>query len=225
MSWIERLIKVVYSPREVFTYLSEKPDWLVPFIILLVVSFVAVFLIYEPIIRPEQVRRIEENPNISPEQREQIMESFGGSRGKAFVLAGGLIWVVIGLFATSGILYGVFTLMGGEGRFKKVLSVCSYSLMIQVLSDIVKIPLILGKGSGEVYTSAVLLAPGLSSEVPLFRLLNNFDVFTLWRLWVMIIGMAVMYKFSPKKAAAGVLPLWAVWVVLTIFLPGLTPGG
>lgn len=218
MNVVERIVKVFYSPREVFAYLGEKPDWLVPLIILMVVSVLAVFLTYSPIIKVEQMRRFEDSSRFTQEQIEEMKKGFEGNRGLIIALAGTVVVAPIALLMVSAILFGVFSLIGGEGKYKKVLSVYSYSSLIAVLSIVIKTPLQLAKGSSQVYTSAALAVPGLSPQSTLFRILNSFDIFTLWQLWAVILGLATIYGFTTKKSAMGVLSIWAIWVVLKVGL-------
>lgn len=224
MSWIERVIKIFYSPREVFSYLNDKPDWIIPVVILVGVSLLMVSLTYSPIIKPEQVKRIEDSSRLSPEQIEEAKKRLEGNFPLVIALVSTVAITPISLLIVSGILYGVFALMGGEGKFKKVFAVCSYSSLIAALGSGVKIPLQLAKGSSHVYTSAVLAAPGLSTKSALFRLLNSFDVFTFWQLWVIILGLGIIYSFSIKKSSIGVVSLWIVWVVLKVAVGGFFRG-
>lgn len=218
MNVIERIMKVFYSPREVFTYLSDRPDWLVPLIILVAVSLLAVSLTYSPIIKPEQMKRFEDSSRFTEEQMEEMKKGFEGNRGLIVALVSTVVVAPITFLVVSGILYGIFSLMGGEGKFKKVLSVYSYSSLIAALSVVIKTPLQLAKGSVHVYTSAVLVVPGLSPQSTLFRILNSFDIFALWQVWAVTLGLAVIYKFNTKRSAIAVLSVWAVWVVLKVAL-------
>lgn len=224
MNWTERIAKMFYAPREVFSYISDRPDWFIPLIIYVGVSILGVSLIFSPIIRPAQIEKIEESSRLTPEQTEEIKSRLEGNLPFIMTMVGTLVVTPLGLIIVSAIFYGVFSLMGGGGKFKQVFSVCSYSSLIAALGVIVKTPLQLAKGSSDVYTSAALVAPGISPGSALFRLLNNFDIFTLWQLWVMIIGLGIVYNFSTKKSMIGVLSLWAAWVVLSVVVGGIFKG-
>ncbi len=222
MSAVERIVKVFFSPREVFSYLKEKPDWLLPAVIFAIVIILSTALLFEPVLKQEQMKRFEESSQsgqLSPEQMEETRKRFEGSLGLIMALVGSFIVnVVVFLPAVSGALYGVFSLMGGDGKFKQVFSVFCYSTMVGVVATVVRIALMLAKGSAEVYTSAALAVPGLSAKSSLFTVLNSFDVFTIWHAWLVIIGLVVVYGFTTKKAATGVLSLWGLWIVVKIVL-------
>ncbi len=220
MNWMERVTKVFYSPREVFSHLNEKPGWFIPVLILVVVSLIAISLTYSPIIRPEQIKRIEASPRLSPEQIEEARSRLEGNFPLVIALVGTVVVTPIALLIVSAVLYGIFSLMGSKATFKRVFAICSYSSLIAALAVVIKTPIQLAKGSSQIYTSAVLAAPGLSTESVLFRLLNSFDIFTLWQLWVVILGFAVICNFSMKKSSIGVVSPWVIYVVLKVFLLG-----
>ena len=220
MGPLERIVKIFSSPREVFVYLKEKPDWLLPAIILAIVMVLSVALLFEPVLKQEQMKRFEESSQagqMTPEQMEEARKRFEGGLGLIMSLVGAFVVnVVVFLLLVSGVLYGIFSLMGGDGKFKQVFSVVSYSSLVGVAATIIRVALMLARGSAEVYTSAALAVPGLATESTLFRLLNSFDIFTIWHVWLVIIGLAIVCGFTTKKAATGVLSLWGLWIVVKV---------
>lgn len=224
MNWIERVIKIFYSPKEVFSWLSQKPDWAIPIIILIIVSLISVSLLYSPIIKPEQLKRIEDSSRLTPEQIEEAKLRFEGNLPLVLALVSTGVVSPIAILIISGILYGMFSLMGGEGKFRQVFAVCSYSNLVAVLGVALKTPLQLAKGSSHVYTSLALVVPGLSTDSALFRLLNSFDIFALWQLWLLILGLGIVYNLSIKKSSIAIIALWVTWIAIKVGLGTLSRG-
>jgi hypothetical protein len=50
----------------------------------------------------------------------------------------------------------------------------------------------------------------------LFSLLYNFDVFTIWTIFLLIVGFSTLSKTSKAKAATIVLSLWAAMIVVKL---------
>jgi len=217
---VERILKIFYSPREVSSVLKEKPDWFIPVLVLLVVSLLSHYLIYPSILKPQQLRAIDDDPRFSPAQREEIRGRLEGNIPLVAGLVGRTVVTVIWLLLGSALLWGVFSLMGGEGRFKQVFSLFCYSSLIGAVAIAVKTGLQLAKDSLFVYTSAAIAVPGFPPNSPLVRFLDNLDIFALWQLWVLTVGLGVVFSFSTKKSAIGVLSMWAVWVVASTLLFG-----
>jgi hypothetical protein len=112
-------------------------------------------------------------------------------------------------------LFFVFNvLMGGDSTFRRNFSVYCYSSLIAIPSMIVKFPLIMTKGDLNVQTSLALLLSPDAKDTFLYRVLSSFDIFTVWQVVLVSIGMGVVYKYSTKKAFTAVVILWIVWIFL-----------
>jgi hypothetical protein len=74
-----------------------------------------------------------------------------------------------------------------------------------------------------VLTSLALFFPALSDKSIWFKLFNRFDVFTIWELVLISIGLGIVANFSTKKSAIIGFSLWIMWVIITVlgyqFLP------
>ena len=102
------------------------------------------------------------------------------------------------------------------GYFKNVLSIYSYSSLIGVISYMVKLPLILSKNSLEVYTSPALFLPGSAKETTLFKIAALLDVFTIWQIIVISIGMGVIYKVGFQKSLSVVGTMFVIYAAVSI---------
>jgi hypothetical protein len=141
---------------------------------------------------------------------------------KATSIFGGIA-VFIMTFILAGIFYLVFSfIMGGETTYKKVLSVYSYTgFAVGIVGMIVKLPLMMAKGSALIQTSpAAFLSVDMKDQF-LYKFLAKFDIFVVWQMILLIIGFGVIYKFSRGKSAAGVLTLWGIYIVVSILLSNL----
>ena len=70
---------------------------------------------------------------------------------------------------------------------------------------------------------AALLPDGASP--PVLALAGAFDLFALWSLALVALGMASVADVSRRRALAVVVVLWASWVLLQrVALPGFTGG-
>ena len=118
--------------------------------------------------------------------------------------------------------------MSGDTTFKKIFSAVAWSSLIGLVGTILKTLLILSRGStqGVATSLAILLpTPGLGqSKSVTYRLLERFDLFTVWTLFLWIIALAVLNRFSAKKSAILIGSLWAVYIVLIVALGDLFSG-
>ena len=112
-------------------------------------------------------------------------------------------------------------MMGGRAGFARMFSVVTYSALIGTASSVIKVPLMFVQHTVKVHTSLALVLPPEMEETFLFRLLGQFDVFTIWTLFLMAIGFSIVAAVDRKKAYAGVFTIWGVWVLIAAALGGM----
>jgi hypothetical protein len=223
MGVLSRIIGIFTSPKETFASIDRKPTWLVPFIIMIVVTMVMQLLIM----------------NIGLQDRVAQMEAIGKPQEQIDAtqnfMQGGLKYISlvvapIGILVVWSVIAGIFlfagnTIMGGKSTFKKMLSLVSWSSLIGILSVAIQTFLIISKGTRlGVTTSLAAFLPSPTWDAPpsiFYRLLSKLDIFTIWGLVLWAIGISVMYRFTMKKSAILVGSLWVVWIILSVALSGL----
>ena len=222
-----KIFGVFFSPKETFESLNRKPGWLTPFIIMALLGILSSFLLKDIAIQ-ERLRRIEDNPKFTSEQVEMMKDRIEKQQTSPLRYLNSIlapVAVLAYLMVVSGVLlFGGNIILGGEAPFKKVLAVVSYSGLVGVLASVIKLPIILTKETLNVQTSLALF---LSNEAPrssLHRFLASFDLFTLWQVALISIGLGVLYSFKTSKAATIVAGFWLVWVVIKVALGGLLGG-
>jgi hypothetical protein len=218
MGVFEKITGIFISPRETFEALDRKPSWLVPFIIIAVMTL-GMTILTRDIGMQDMMAKFQAR-EMPQEQIDKIAaQSQGIGKYIQMVLIPVATLVIWAIFAGI-LLFCGNTLLGGSAKFKKVFSMISWSSLVGALAIIVNTAIILSKGTTQGVTTslAVLLpVPGLSDKPSLFyRLLSKFDLFTVWSLILWAIGLSVIYKFTMKKSAGLVIALWAVWIVISI---------
>ena len=214
-----RVLKVFYSPREVFESLDRRPEWIWAALLGLVISLALTFVLLPRVFLPEQLAALRDNPNITPERLSAVEEKFQGMFPIIMGLASALIGYVVGLLGKSLVIFvAALAFLSARAPFTKVLSVTAYSSFIGLLSYALKTPLMIAKGTRSIETSlAILVSPDEGSKI-LRGLLGSFDIFAIWELAIVSIGLAVIFKVAGKKAAMMVVPIWIVWRILVSFL-------
>jgi hypothetical protein len=116
--------------------------------------------------------------------------------------------------ALAGVLYGVFSAGGRRARFTQVFAVVVHAGVILALRDVVAAPV---NSARESLASPLTLQQffGMFDEAsPLARLLAMIDLFMLWWLVVLAIGLAVLYRTRARTVAAGLLATYAGIAIL-----------
>ena len=117
------------------------------------------------------------------------------------------------------------TFMGGSAKYGKLLNITAWAFMINILETIVKIPLMLNKWTLEVYTGLGVLGIGEKGSF-INSLLAGIDIFAIWRIILMAIGMGIIYNKKTRPYAVGMLIAWFVLKIIgagiSSFLGGVT---
>jgi len=202
------LVNIFLSPMRVFGSIKAKPTWIIPFVILLLVTTMGAYMV-APMAMEMQKQQMMTSDKYTPEQRElavQQMETYKGI-GAIIGAFAGLIGSAIMVFLMAAVILFMGTVVfGGSAKFMSLVSLVSFTGMISVLGQIIKTPLMMMKQTMDIRTSLAVLLPGSDMTSVAYTLLNSFtDVFFVWQVILTIFGVAVVYSFSNGKATATVL--------------------
>ena len=217
------LVSIFYEPTRVFRALKEKPTWLIPLIFFLVVMTIATYFIM-PAAQKAQLAAIDRSEVYSAEQKAQIKEQMEQNKGFAMigVIASPIFWVVLIFISVGFTMLMGNAIFGGKARFAQVFSMIILSFMTWVIGTIIKTPLIVAKDSIDVRTSLAIVLPGETTSGPLYSFLNTYtDIFVVWQLVILVIGVKIMYDFVTSKAVMTVLIPTGVMAAISIALGSL----
>jgi len=206
------IMDIYFAPSKVFTSLKEKPQWLMPFIIVLVVvavtAVVTVSLTREAI--AERQEQVFEERGLSEEQIEQARQFTSGPviMISSAVSAAVITAVVLLIFALVVNLFS--PLFGGESGFKMVFSVICFSALVTVPAAILKLIMIAITRSPFVTTSLALLVPNLAKTSFVYQLLAGFDFFILWEMILVALGISITNNVMKRNAYILVFLIWII---------------
>jgi hypothetical protein len=221
MKWWENIIGIYYQPAKVFEGMKQKPQWLLPLIIGVLVTVLVTAIILKPIVFPEQIARINANPDIPDEAKQRAVESMNGTASYIFALAAAAASQPLVMLLIATVYWGLLTMMGGRATFAGMFSATAWAGLVAIPGVIVKVPLMFVQETVKVHTSLALILPPEMEESFTFRLLAQVDVFTLWTLFVMAVGYSVFSGLDRKKSATVVFATWGLWALIAAALGGM----
>jgi hypothetical protein len=153
------------------------------------------------------------------DQQYQAMEKMAPFVGYITMAYMVVVFPII-IAVVAGILYAIFNaVMGGIATFKQVFAVAVHALPIGVLGQLFTVPLNYARGT---MTSSTNLGVLTQSILPdgsfVARLLGMFDVFILWQLFVLAIGLGVLYRRRTQPIATSFFVIYVVIAVIIAFL-------
>ena len=104
------------------------------------------------------------------------------------------------------------------------MAIAAHSWLVLVPKTLLTVPLMLAKGSMAVSTSLQILIPSDQWMTPLGSALGAVDLFTIWTIVLIVIGISEAYRFTRVKSAALVVSLYMVMVVIGVALTALGRG-
>ena len=218
-----RLIGVLVSPGKTFRSIAERPTWLVPFLVLLVLSL-AVGWLTQARVDPEEMVRYQLGKfadRMPPGELDKAIENAENvtPAQKALQIGIGVPAAALVTALISALFLGIFKILGSEMSFKQSLSTYVYGSMPLAVAALINLPLVLARDSitpeeamgGVLVASPAILASEETSAV--FRsLLGSLNFFTLWTLALVIIGYRIVGRVSLAASSGAVITLWLLWV-------------
>ena len=214
-----RVIGALISPEKTFRSIAERPTWVVPLLLLVLVTGLVGLVAGERVDFEKQIRReMAERGGVSEEQIQQsvdFMEKFGKVLFAAPAVLAPVIYLLIAL-----IFLVALRLSGSEIGFGQSFSVTLHSMMPWVIHALLSLPLLLRletidpeamERGGVLMSNLAALAPEDSSKV-LLSLLASLDLFTVWTLILLTIGYRVVARVSTATAATVAVTLWLLYL-------------
>jgi len=220
---MKKILDLYFSPVNTFKHLNEKPDWIIPVVITLVVVLMFSMIALPRVIVPEGAKRIMSMEQLTPEQKDKALSSLEGGRLYIFTPISITFVTFLFIFLKTGVFFLIFSLFGARTIFMKLLSVVSYAFLTGIPETILKSTMMLIKGSTKVFTSLALFAPNLDFKSPLFKTLSKVDIFTIWNLALISLGCTVIYNIPKKKSFGIVFGFWVLWLLLQFGLAFVLP--
>jgi len=221
----QRIIGVLFSPNETFASIARQPDWVVPLVIILVLSLVGGLVFAQRVDFGAGIRdAMEQRGNVPQDQIDRAVR-IGTAAAKIFSYCAPVVSLII-LLIIAGVILLAFRVMGGEGDFRQALSVTAYAWMPGVIKSllitiIVAVRNVSATELPTVLRSNLAFLVSLKQNPLLFALLSKLDVFTIWLLVLLIIGFAFVSGFSKAKSAAIIIGLWVVATLLSLIGPAI----
>lgn len=219
MSLISRFIGVVTSPKETFQAVVAHPKWLgmLALVTIIVAAGVSLPLTTEAGRRAQLDQQVDAMENFGVQVTDEMYARMAeGTRNAAIttfisiLVAGPVMSVII-----AGILFGVFTvLMGGQASFKQLFAVYVHSTAITAVAQLFMGPLNYFRGSMTSATNLAVFLPMLDERSFIGRLLGMIDLFWIWWLILLAIGLGVLYRRKTQAIATALFGVYAVCIVL-----------
>jgi hypothetical protein len=224
-----RVLGVIFSPADTFRSVAARPRWLGVMALVIGVSGALWFWfagtdVGQQAMLDQQIQRTQSmGGTVTDEQYaafQRMMPMMKYFVVGSQVVAGPVITLIL-----AGILYAVFTAgLGGAARFKQVFAVLAHSGVITVLQTLFTIPINYARESMASATNLAVLLPMLDEGSFLARLLGVIDLFIVWWLLVLAIGIGVLYRRRTAPIFSSFVGIYAVIAVVVAIVMSMAGG-
>lgn len=235
-----RFTGVLFSPGETFADVNRKPTWIVPLVLVLICAmgfFWFLFAHFEQGWHQFLQKTLEDQAQQSgspPPTPQKVDQAVMGTKW-FFVIGFGFVITALATLASAGALALGMMFMQAQTTFKKIFSVVLWSWAgTSVLKTIITIVSVYVRGQDAIdnfkpSNISSLSATNLAAFLPegtsgfVKALVAAFDVFSIWYLILLMIGLAAVSgtrKIKPSSVAPMVVGLWLVTIVILAALFG-----
>ncbi len=206
-----RLLPVFIRPRKTFTELAAeaRASWLTPMLVLTFTTLIVILVAGYLKTRAAMMGEVTMPPDWqwwTPEMQNNYMQAQQATQGKTFVyiipLVGAWTGLWLGWVLVGGLLHLGSTLLGGRGSMQGALNVVAWASLPFAIRDVLRVIFMLSAGHA-------IGSPGLSGFATsggfFLQLLARFDLFVLWYVVLLMIGIAIFDGLARGKAVVDVL--------------------
>ena len=219
---LARFIGVITSPRETFQSVVAHPKWLGMLAVttVIIAVFSALPMTTEAGRQATLDQQVKQMKSFGFDVTDQMYDQMERGAGRLPYTTGISVLVISPIFAViiAGLLFAVFNAaMGGEAAFKQVFTVVVHAGAISALSaafsgTVNYVRAVTGNASAAMGSVANLgaLLPMLSEDSFLGHLLGAIDIFLIWYVIVLAIGLAVLYRRRTQPIAISLLAVYGI---------------
>jgi Yip1 domain len=215
---IARILGVITSPRATYAAVAARPRALgaLALVVLVSAASVGVFMstqVGREALLDQQVRFLEGfGRQVSDAQYQQLEARLRFA--PYFAAAGQLVTLPLVGVIIAGVALAVFNLMGGDGTFKQTFAIVAHSGAIIALQQLFVLPLDYVRESLSSPTNLGVFFPFLDENTFPARLLGAIDLFLIWWMISLAIGLGLLYKRRTGPIAATLLAIYAVLAIV-----------
>lgn len=208
---MNNLINIIIEPGKAFEHIKEKDDWWIPFIGIVIVTIIFLWITGPAMTRIQAQQMAQMGIDREIPRAAELLK---------YILAP--LAALIGFLFVSLILWFLGNSFGGDWNYIKALDLYSYSSVIQIIRSILNTSLLLVRGTPNITTFRDLnVATGLnlffSPENPkLYAFLSGIEVFSVWQFILIAYGISEITGISKKKAAIAAVILFIISIGINI---------
>jgi hypothetical protein len=221
--FVARIVGVLTSPRATYADVAARPRWLGVMGFVLLISMAGAFTLFSTAVGQralldQQVRSMESfGVKMTDAMYQRMQEGIG--RAPYFAAVSQLVTLPLVSAILAGIFLGIFNaVMGGNAAFKQVFAVVVHSGVVIAVQQFFVLPLDYFRESLSSPTNLAVFVPMLDENTFVVRALGAIDLFLIWWMVNLSIGLAVLYSRRTGPIATTMI---AIYITLALVIAGV----
>ena len=220
---VSRLVGVLLTPRRTFGDVVRQPKWLGALTVVTVAmagggAWLTSTELGQQMLLEEIVSQAESfGGTMTDEQYDQLA---GNLENLTYFTAGGtIVSIPLVTLIIAGVVWTVcYVLLGAHAPFRAMYAVVVHVGAVSLVQQLFVVPLNYARGVMSSPTTLAAFLPMLDPGSFLARLLGAIDLFVIWQLTVLAIGVAVLYGKRTGPIVTIFYTLYAVIAVVIAFV-------
>jgi hypothetical protein len=215
MGLLARFFGVITAPRDTFAAVAANPKWLgmLVFTVVIISVFTALPMTTEAGKQATIDQQVKSMKSLGFDVNDQMYDRMEQGANRLPYTTAISVLVVSPIFAVivAGILFAVFNAgLGGEASFKQIFAIITHAGAISTLSALFAGAINYFRGAVSSPTNLGGLLPMLPEGSFIGSLLGAVDIFLVWYIVVLAIGLAVLYRRRTQPIAISLLGVYGV---------------
>ncbi len=224
-----RVFGVIRSPRATLAAVASAPRWAgVMVLTFLISSASSAALLQTEVGRLALVDQWERTAaafgqNVDDRQYAALEDA--SANGPAYAALSSFVSGPVLTFALAGLLLAVFNAaLGGAATYWQVLAIAAHAGVILALRQVIAAPLNYVRETLSSPMTMNVFFSMLDEASPLARFFGIIDLFVVWWLAVLAIGLSVLYGRPARRLLLGLVGAYIALAVLLVIVMALTGG-
>ena len=231
---VGRITGVFLDPKKAFADIAARPSWILPVALLIVIALTFVYTYSTRVGWERYIRQtMENNPrvqNLPADQRETQIQA-GAKFAPILGYAGAVVGTVLIILIVGGVMVLMCKMVGASVTFKQMFAISAWARLPGFLGGILAIVVMYTKDP-EAFDlknplpffnlGVVLEPPPPGSGKFLYTFATSIDIFTIWSILLLAVGISVAARKVPFSKAVMLVGIpWIVWVLVASGFAGM----
>lgn len=224
-----RVLGILRSPRATLAAVVQAPRWVGVLVLTFLVSTLSsAALLQTDVGRLALVDQWERTAaafgqNVDDEQYTALEEA--SANGPAYAVVSSLVSGPVMTFAVAALLLAAFNrVLGGTATYAQVLAVVAHAGVVLALRQVIAAPVNYARETLASPMTMTMFFSMFDEASPIARFFGVIDLFVVWWLAVIAIGMSVLYARSARRMFLGLVSAYLVLALLLVIAMALSGG-